>query len=167
MAIGTGTRTSNSTPWYREPWPWILMAGPAAVVVAGAVTAAIAFHTEDSLVADDYYRQGLAINRELERERRARELNLSAVAVFSPGKIEVNIAGAGAPSLHLKLIHPTRAREDRDVMLLAQAGTYVAFTAEAALLNGEKRRVLLEDPAGRWRIVGSWNGREGAVRLQP
>ena len=143
------------------------MAGPAAVIVAGAVTAAIAVRSEDSLVADDYYRQGLAINRELERERRAKDLNLSAIANFSRGKIEVEIAGTRAPSLHLKLIHPTRASEDRDVMLLAQAGHYVGFTGDAVLVNGEKRRVLLEDPAGGWRIVGSWNGREGAVHLQP
>lgn len=39
-------------PWYREPWPWILMAGPAAVVVAGTVTAAIAFSTADTIVTD-------------------------------------------------------------------------------------------------------------------
>ena len=30
------------TPWYREPWPWILMAGPAIVVVAGFATLFIA-----------------------------------------------------------------------------------------------------------------------------
>ena len=57
-------------PWYREPWPWILMAGPAIVVVAGFATLAIAVKTDDGLVADDYYKQGLAINRVL-RARRA------------------------------------------------------------------------------------------------
>jgi len=25
-------------PWYRERWPWILMSGPAAVLVAGSAT---------------------------------------------------------------------------------------------------------------------------------
>ena len=39
-------------PWYREPWPWILMAGPAIVVVAGIATAVIAIRTSDPLVAD-------------------------------------------------------------------------------------------------------------------
>jgi hypothetical protein len=44
----------NSTPkpWYREPWPWILMSGPAVVVVAGLVTAVIAVRTSDPIVAD-------------------------------------------------------------------------------------------------------------------
>jgi len=46
----------RSRPWYREPWPWILMAGPAAVIVAGIFTMTLAYRTEDGLVADDYYK---------------------------------------------------------------------------------------------------------------
>jgi hypothetical protein len=39
-------------PWYHEPWPWILMSGPAIVVVAGIATAVIAVRTADPIVAD-------------------------------------------------------------------------------------------------------------------
>ena len=60
-------------PWYREPWPWILMAGPAAVIVAGAFTIWLAVASADGLVAEDYYRRGLEINRELKREPQARK----------------------------------------------------------------------------------------------
>ena len=28
-------KSSDKQPWYKEPWPWILMAGPGIVVVAG------------------------------------------------------------------------------------------------------------------------------------
>ena len=56
----------SAKPWYREPWPWILMAGPAAVVVAGTVTAYIAFSGADRLVAEDYYKRGVEINRTIE-----------------------------------------------------------------------------------------------------
>ena len=42
----------TQTPWYREPWPWILMAGPAIVVVAGAFTMTLAFTTADEIVSD-------------------------------------------------------------------------------------------------------------------
>ena len=41
-----------SKPWYREPWPWILMAGPAIVVVAGIATAWLAVRSNDGLVED-------------------------------------------------------------------------------------------------------------------
>ena len=63
------------TPWYREPWPWILMAGPVAAVVAGAITLWIAVTHQDALVADDYYKQGLAINRTLDRQTAAATAN--------------------------------------------------------------------------------------------
>ena len=33
------TLRGDKQPWYKERWPWILMAGPAIVVVAGVTTA--------------------------------------------------------------------------------------------------------------------------------
>ena len=42
----------NALPWYRHRWPWILMAGPAIVVVAGIATAVIAVATADTIVTD-------------------------------------------------------------------------------------------------------------------
>ena len=53
--------------WYREPWPWLLMAGPLVVVAASLASAWIAVKSDDGVVADDYYKQGLAINRKLPR----------------------------------------------------------------------------------------------------
>jgi hypothetical protein len=49
------------TPWYKEPWPWILMAPPATAVLAGIATVWIAVASADGLVAEDYYKQGLAM----------------------------------------------------------------------------------------------------------
>ena len=59
-------------PWYRQRWPWLLIAGPAIVVVASLVTAWLAASTDDGVIADDYYKRGLLINQELERTRAAR-----------------------------------------------------------------------------------------------
>src|SRR5688572_9237223 len=50
------------TPWYKERWPWILMSGPATVIVAGIVTMWSALATADTLVVDDYYLRGITIN---------------------------------------------------------------------------------------------------------
>ena len=58
-------RKTPITPWYREPWPWLLMSGPATVIVAGIYTSVLAFSGTDGLVADDYYKQGLAMNKTL------------------------------------------------------------------------------------------------------
>lgn len=55
---------AKHSPWYREPWPWLLMAGPAVVVVAGFVTLWLAFNSDDGLVADDHhYQERPAVHR--------------------------------------------------------------------------------------------------------
>jgi len=56
-------------PWWKWGHVWLLIAGPAAVVVAGLVTAVIAVRSQDPLVAGDYYRRGVEINQTLAREK--------------------------------------------------------------------------------------------------
>ena len=68
------TLRSDGKPWYKEPWPWFLMAGPAIVIVAGFATAWLAIISNDGLVTDDYYKQGLAINQRLQRDHHASDL---------------------------------------------------------------------------------------------
>jgi hypothetical protein len=54
----------DQTPWWRNPWLWLVMIGPAVVVVAGFATWAIAWHGADKLVSVDYYQKGLALPKE-------------------------------------------------------------------------------------------------------
>ena len=54
-----------AAPWWRHGHVWLVIAGPAAVVVAGLVTAWIAVRGADTLVAEDYYRRGVEINKTL------------------------------------------------------------------------------------------------------
>src|SRR6185369_1358686 len=99
-------------PWYRERWPWILMSGPAAVVVAGIATAWIAFATADGLVADDYYKRGLGINAVLKREQAAALRGIEARVERGDGVVRVRLRGAEPPVLFLNLVHATRAGYD-------------------------------------------------------
>ena len=90
----------DNLPWYRQFWPWFIMALPATVVVAGLTTWWIAARNADSLVADDYYKEGLAINRQLDKRRRAEELDLSAAIRFEAGAIEIDLQGNGRRLSH-------------------------------------------------------------------
>ncbi|MDB5861296.1 MAG: hypothetical protein JWQ76_4985 [Ramlibacter sp.] len=56
-------------PWWRHGYLWLVISGPAVVVVAGLATAVIAVHGADPVVASDYYRRGIEINQQLARER--------------------------------------------------------------------------------------------------
>lgn len=153
--------------WYREPWPWILMSGPAAVIVAGIVTAVIAVTTFDGLVADDYYRQGLGINRDIARDEKARALGVIAAVEFNAdrGKVRVvlsppSVAGA---SLRLRLVHRTRSGEDQSIGLAAVTpGVYEGWVAP---LRGGPWRIAIEDPAGTWRVAGDWAANDSGAML--
>jgi hypothetical protein len=141
----------TTLPWYRHRWPWIIMAGPAAVVVAGAATIWIAFATADGLVAEDYYKQGLGINKVIAREEAARTLGVSAELLFSKERVAVKLKGEAPPALFAHLAHGTRAGHDLRLRLpRTSAGLY---EAELPPLPAGRWRIAIEDPQGRWRIA--------------
>ena len=116
------------SPWYRQRWPWLLMLGPAIVVVAGFATLAIAVLSDDGLVTDDYYKRGLAINRTLARTQAAATQHIAAAVDIAPdGRVVAHVTALTAipPVVRLHLAHPTRAGLDHDVELMQGAdGTY-------------------------------------------
>src|SRR3970040_1546333 len=114
------------TPWYKEPWPWILMAPPAAAVLAGIATIWIAVASADGLVAEDYYKQGLALNKVIAREELARELGITASMQVSAGRIQVRLEGAQPEALFVHLAHRTRAGFDQRLRLARARDAYPA-----------------------------------------
>ncbi|CAN7505106.1 FixH family protein [Acidovorax sp. LjRoot194] len=55
-----------AAPWWKFGHVWLVIAGPAIVIVAGFVTLWLAISRPDPVVAEDYYRQGIEINKALE-----------------------------------------------------------------------------------------------------
>ena len=140
-------------PWYHEPWPWILMAAPAAAIIGGAITIWLAVASADGLVAEDYYRRGLAINQELKREAEATRRGLTARVESGAGRLRVALDGAGAApeAIFAQLVHPTRAGHDQRLRL-ARVGPAL-YETELPELPAGRWRVILQDPGGEWRIV--------------
>jgi hypothetical protein len=142
---------NDALPWHRHRWPWLLMAGPATVLVAGAITTWIAFRSADGLVAEDYYKRGLAINKVLKREEAARALGVSATAVLQGHELLVRLKGSETRYLFVHLAHGTRAGFDQRLRLeRAPDGAYRARLEE---LPAGRWQAAIEDPAGTWRIV--------------
>ena len=61
-----GTAPSAAAPWWRFGHVWLIIAGPVIVIIAGFVTLWLAISRPDPVVAEDYYRQGIEINKTLE-----------------------------------------------------------------------------------------------------
>ena len=147
--------STTQLPWYREPWPWLLMAGPAGVVAAGIVTLWLALGQDDGLVADDYYKQGLAINRVIARDAQARALGVAAELRFRAGGVSVVLQGDGPAALELSMRHPTRAGQDRTVRLRPLGGG--AYEGEFDVPAQGRWHVVLSDADARWRLAGDWS----------
>jgi uncharacterized protein len=62
-------KPQDSAHWWKHGHVWLVIAGPAVVVVASIVTAVIAIRTDDPVVEADYYRRGIEINKTLARDR--------------------------------------------------------------------------------------------------
>ena len=60
---------SSPPPWWKFGYVWLVISGPAAVAVASVVTVWLALAYPETLVAQDYYRRGVEINRELAAQR--------------------------------------------------------------------------------------------------
>lgn len=161
------TQGNTSRFWYREPWPWLLMIAPGAALIGGIITAVIAFRTSDGLVADDYYKQGLTINRAIERSSNAVRMGLTGTLNLNQGRMGLVLppqAEAGS-RVRLILAHPTRAGRDQTVALIrTDDGSYAGSLAPVEVAHW---RLQLEDEAGRWRLSSVWDGRAPQVVLRP
>ena len=138
-------------PWYRERWPWLLMAGPAAVLGAGAGPGRLAVAAAAGVVAEDVYKQGLAINRVLAREEAARRLGLASEIRLEGGTLTVMLEGARPEALFVHLVHATRA--GYDVRLRLAPTETGAYAAALPPMPPGRWRIAIEDPRGSWRIV--------------
>jgi hypothetical protein len=144
---------SPQIPWFRQRWPWILMAGPAIVVVAGMVTLWLAIRSNDGLVSDDYYKQGIEIHKRLGRDELARTLELSGrLRLDSAIALDLHAReGVSLPAdLRLSFIHPTRDGMDRVIELKGRGGHY---TGPLPQLQSGQWQVLVEDVAASWRLA--------------
>src|SRR6478735_4403014 len=109
-----GSNVPPTGAWYREPWPWIIIAGPLTVVIACMATTVIAVRSDDGMVAGDYYKRGLLVNQQLPKGGLV-TAHLGALLALAPdGELKVR-PEAGDPQgdfLRVTLSHPgSGARE--------------------------------------------------------
>ena len=145
-------------PWYKQFWPWFLMALPTTAVIGCIITIVIAITNPDGLVKDDYYKAGLGINRTLEREQQAATMGLSAAVIWQPQHHQVSLQLEAlqpikSERLLLNLIHPTRSGQDIRIPLLRQGNSrYKGLLAEAPAAGNWYLIITPEDES--WRLNG-------------
>jgi len=123
--------------WYKQFWPWFLIVVPLTSMVLSFSMMNLAFNSEDSMVIDDYYKEGRAINLKIQKLQQAKVLNIATKTQVFSDYVEVTFV-SGAPdngeALTLDFLHSTQKYKDFSVTLLRDAnGTYRApFTSEVS-----------------------------------
>lgn len=147
------TATPGPQPWYRQFWPWLLILIPASTVVGGIITLLLALNSPNALVEDDYYKAGLAINQQKQRQHKAAALHLRGLLRSSGTRLTLSLRGGAALSdqrLTLSLVHATRAELDRTLTLKRTADGSYATDVKPLLPGGWYLRVAPTDQ--RWEI---------------
>ena len=149
--------TTADRPWFREPWPWILAAGPFIVVIAALYTAWLAVVSNDGLVTDDYYRKGLSANQTIARSEQATRMGLVAGVRIVAENLTVRLQARDKtfvmpPTLAVTISHPTRAGLDQSPVLVRNGDL---FSGEVRLPAAGHWLVLIEDERRTWRLLGN------------
>ena len=144
---------NENTPWYKQWMVWMVIAPPFTAVVAGIITINIAIQSDDGLVVDDYYKQGLGINQTLQRDQLARDMKIEADLFVESKKLKMRLTGAVSDAnLTLSFIHPTQGQ--RDVVLNMIRFTDNAYEAELDKKLTGNWNLLIEPENKKWRILG-------------
>ncbi|WP_458734967.1 FixH family protein [Zobellella taiwanensis] len=139
--------------WYRQFWPWFLITLPLCAVVASIYTLHLASSGADSMVVDDYYKKGRAINQDLSELQRAEQLGLLAELSYRDGQLALVMQGEhnNGEAVRLRFSHPTLADQDLDLLLTSDAAGVYRHRPEQALMEGPWN-LQIEAFDGRWRL---------------
>ncbi|MFT6989477.1 MAG: hypothetical protein ACJASL_001450 [Paraglaciecola sp.] len=128
--------------WYKQFWPWFLIIVPLTSMVLSFTMMNLAFTGKDSMVIDDYYKEGRVINLKIKKLQQAKILNISTKTQVFADYVEV-IFISGEPesgeALILDFYHSTQKFKDFSVTVLRDA-------------NGVYRAPLTEDMLGKWQL---------------
>lgn len=153
--------------WYKEPWVWLVIGGPAIVVCAALYTAYLAYSGSDKVVAEDYYKQGLMVNKDIRRDANARERKMSADMRFDSGTGNITIkvkSDVALPSALLLSIAESSPRSSvsefirRGTLLQVTPGTYQLALSQPTVIERNGITVWhVKIEASDWRLTSDWH----------
>lgn len=155
-------------PWYRQFWPWFLIALPACAVIGSFVTLVLALDGADTLVREDWYQRGQHINEEIALDVAAAARGVSAQLTVGPDgevalDVEMTNVGAFPATLLVELHHPVDAARDLRGELRGNGSGHFQGTLGASVGAAAWDVSLL---AKDWRLQSRVSLPAGRARLQ-
>ncbi len=142
----------KSQAWYKQFWPWFLIILPLCAVIASINLMIISIENQDSLVSDDYYKEGKAINMDLRKIKYAKQLGLQFELTVNGTELIITQHG-GVPyltALKIHFFHPTI--QERDFEQIVTADGTKAYRLHLDKPVTGTWEVRLESFDDSWRI---------------
>ncbi len=151
---------TDSKPWYKQFWPWFIIAVPVSSMVMGVIMITLAMDGEDSLVRKNWYKDGMAINQRVDKQNKAKELGIQAYFTLKPGSQDLlidmdNLDLANQPELIVELMHPTLEQRDRSIKLYLTPGQQ--YYAKLDTLPHGMFYILVKTADSPWELEGRIN----------
>ena len=146
-------KEKDINPWYKQFWPWFLITMPVISIGLGFLMLYLATTTENSLVKDDYYKEGKAINVNLEKIRIAKEMGIAAELRVVEDKVQLKFTHsepADKAAVMLEFFHSTLA--DKDINLLLTRNLEGVYEANLDTPLQGKWQVTLLPHHKEWKI---------------
>jgi hypothetical protein len=142
----------DTKPWYKQLWPWLLIAIPVLTAVKAVHTIIVMQQNSPDLVVDDYYKAGRAINMQLAKYREAALRNLQATILVAGNKAIVRFAENTVldGAVHLDFYHPTLA--NRDFALDAERSGELLYVATLPVTPDGKWQLVVSDASKQWKL---------------
>ena len=142
----------DTKPWYKQLWPWILIAIPVATALKAVHSIIIMQQHQPEMVVDDYYKAGRTINVQLAKDREAALRNLSATVLMAGNRAVVRFAenAVMGDSLQLEFYHPTLGANDFTVT--AERSGALLYVATLPTTPNGRWRLTVSDDTKEWRL---------------
>lgn len=142
--------------WYREYYVWLVIFFPLTAVIGSVFTIFFAIKSNDGLVVDDYYKEGLKINRTLERDQITVEHEINAYIDIKKISNEIVISLVGnskftlPKQIQVSILNATRSGLDKKFSLILdkEKNMYIGYLP---ILPYGKWYIHIE--TNKWRII--------------
>ncbi|MCG9696675.1 FixH family protein [Shewanella sp. Isolate11] len=138
--------------WYKQFWPWFLIILPLSAVIASINLLMISIDNKDSLVSEDYYKEGKAINMDLRKIKHARQLGLQFELLVNDYELTITQHGGESylAALRVHFFHPTIQARDFDQIATADGAQIYRLKLDEPIKGAWE--VRLESFDNSWRI---------------
>ncbi len=157
----------KKTAWYRQFWPWFLMAIPLTSVTYSLSAVYLFSQNSVHLVEEEYYKKGKAINLDRGRLNLAQALSISGILHANDAiSFQLNKGQLPQyPALNIQFVHPTLPEFDQRFILSSDAKGNYRFPADLKLDQAASWYVKVAPVVGDWALQGNLSVSQSELRL--